>query len=143
MGEVVEKAQGVQGAVSETRPGPEKTRAPGERVSDTPGPDAGAEIGGADTPESQDLPGVIGDLARLPGNTIISLDYLAKVVFKVCPKTIRRSIRRGEIPPPVALPGRAKASWTVGVLLSHIQARLERAARERERLERKVEALAP
>ena len=82
-----------------------------------------------------DMPGVIGALARLPGNAIISLDGLAKVLGR-CTMTVRRGIRRGELPPPVRVAG--KASWTVNSILQHITGRLEQAQRDRERMLRKT-----
>lgn len=90
-----------------------------------------------ETETGQDGPGVISTLGRLPGNTILTLDALARMLG-VCHMTVRRGVRRRELPPGVRVAGRQ--TWTVESITTHLRNRLERAARERERMERKAAA---
>ena len=42
--------------------------------------------------------------------------------------SVKRAVERGELPPPVRLFG--QNAWTAGVLVRHLESRLEQAARE-------------
>jgi len=90
--------------------------------------------------QTADTPGVTDALARLPGNTILTLPAVARI-FGRSPKSIYRAIRRGELPPPTRLFG--KASWTAGSILAHVQNRLERVKVEAEREARRLAQIAP
>ena len=73
----------------------------------------------------------LGDLGP---DTIIDEANLA-ALFGKCRESIKRSVRRGELPASVKMFG--QPTWTAGVLAQHIRARLERAAKDAERLKRK------
>ncbi|GAJ12285.1 unnamed protein product [marine sediment metagenome] len=83
---------------------------------------------------------LIGGLARLPEKTILNGRQLASIL-KVTPRTVRRMVRRNELPPPVPLAG--NSVWLVGRVLAHIEAAAERAAREAERDVRRISRLSP
>lgn len=73
---------------------------------------------------------VVIRLAELPGQTLLDERALA-VCLGVAMRTIRRMVRRSELPPPVPFGGRA--TWMVANVLTHFAHRAERAAREAER----------
>jgi hypothetical protein len=100
--------------------------------------EAGAQ--GAGTPESQDVPGVVVELARYPGSTPLTLEAVCRI-FRRSPKSVRRAVRSGQLPPGIRVFG--KMTWTAGSILQHLQNRLDRAQREAERMQRKVAELAP
>ncbi len=81
---------------------------------------------------------VITDLAELPPETVIDEAALARI-FQCCPKSIKRAVKRKELPRSVKLLG--KPTWTARVVSDHLTARLEAAKREAERLERKISEL--
>lgn len=76
-------------------------------------------------------PGLLAaELANLPERAILDEARLAGALH-VTGRTIRRMVRRRELPPPVRLAGRA--CWFVGRVLAHIDAAAERAEREAQR----------
>ncbi len=81
---------------------------------------------------------IIRTLAELPPDTVIYMAGLMKI-FGRCDKSIKRAVRRGELPPPVRTFG--QPTWTAGVLLDHLKARLEAAKRDAQRLERRISQL--
>lgn len=87
-----------------------------------------------------DQPGIIVALDQLGPNALVNESALARLLG--ChPVTVKRAVRRGELPPPVRLMG--KPTWTVGAILAHFDKRLEITAKEAEKAARKVEALRP
>lgn len=78
-------------------------------------------------------------LADLPSRTLLDESALAKAIG-VTQRTVRRMVRRHELPPPVVFAGRS--TWMVKRVLDHFEARAERAARAAEREARRLESLA-
>jgi len=74
--------------------------------------------------------GICVDLATMPEKSIIDEVALARIL-RVTTRTIRRMVQRHEIPPPVNLAG--KSVWFAGNILSHIQTRVDRSAKDAER----------
>lgn len=73
--------------------------------------------------------GILRDLGQMEPETIIREQALAEM-FGCHPQTIKRSIARGELPPPVRMNG--KPCWTVRSILEHIEERLSKAKKEAE-----------
>ena len=73
----------------------------------------------------------LGDLGP---DTIIDEANLA-ALFGKCRMSIKRAVQRGELPTPARMLG--QPTWTVKAILDHIEKRLERAAKDAERLKRK------
>jgi hypothetical protein len=86
------------------------------------------------------LPGVIATLGELGAGAVIMEEGLA-AMFDRHEFSVKRAIERGELPPPVRMFG--QNAWTAGVLVRHIEKRLEKAAKEVEQARRKVVELAP
>jgi hypothetical protein len=70
---------------------------------------------------------------------VLSEQTLCKLLDR-CKTSVRRMVRRAELPPPTKLSGRR--CWTVGNLSAFFQVRLEQARREQERTRRDREKLA-
>ena len=79
--------------------------------------------------ESTGLP--IARLDALGMNTIIDETEVAKL-FGRCRKSIKRSVARGELPPPVRTFG--QDTWLVACIAEHMKERLAAAARDTARL---------
>lgn len=77
-------------------------------------------------------------LAQLPPQALVSEGALAEAL-SVTKRTIRRMVRRGELPPPIAFAGRS--TWMVCRILKHFEARATRAEQEAEREARRLHAL--
>jgi hypothetical protein len=90
--------------------------------------------------DAQGLPGIIVALGEMTPGTIVTEEGLAQV-FKRHIVSVKRAVQRGELPPPCRLFG--DNVWTVGVLIRHIEQRLEQSARGAERTARKIADLAP
>jgi hypothetical protein len=90
--------------------------------------------------KTTDGSGIIAALATLPPEAIIDEAGLAQI-FNRHPVSIKRAIKRGELPPGVRLFG--KPTWTAKSILDHVGRRLEDAKKDRERLERRISQLAP
>ena len=84
--------------------------------------------------------GVIEVLGTLGPGAVISEAALARM-FGRCRDTLKRAVKRGELPPPTRLLG--GPVWTAGAIVRHIEARLEREARDAEKQARKISALSP
>lgn len=82
--------------------------------------------------------GIIEQLAAMSPDAIIDETALAGI-FGRHPVSIKRAIRRGELPPGVRLFG--KPSWTVRALLDHLNQRLEAAKKDADRLRRRISTL--
>jgi hypothetical protein len=72
--------------------------------------------------------GVFVALGKLPANTPITEDGVAGLLGKKCRDSIKRAVKRGELPRPTKLMG--KSVWTAGVIIRHIEASLESEARK-------------
>ena len=94
----------------------------------------------ADGEGSLQLPGVIPLLGEMKSRTVITEEGVARL-FGRCTTTVKRAVERGELPPPCRLFG--QNTWTVGVLMGHIENRLEEAAAEKAAFERKIKQLSP
>ncbi|MBI2503263.1 MAG: hypothetical protein HYW07_08515 [Candidatus Latescibacteria bacterium] len=91
-------------------------------------------------PDPGESPGIIAALGELGPGAIITEGGMAHL-FKRHPASIKRAVLRGELPPPTRLLG--SSAWTVGAVVRHIEKRLETAAREAERMARKLARLSP
>ena len=90
-----------------------------------------------------DSPGVgllVETLARLPAQSILDEGRLA-AVLGVHGRTVRRMVKRGELPPAVPLGGRSV--WLAGRVLDYLDRQAERAEREAERAARRIAAYSP
>lgn len=83
---------------------------------------------------------IIRELGDLSPDTIISEQGLADLLQKHR-VSVKRAVRRGELPPPVRMFG--ESVWTVAVLRGHLSTRLEAARQQAERTTRRISALAP
>jgi hypothetical protein len=84
--------------------------------------------------------GVIRKLGGLPPDAVISEDGLAKL-FGRHRVSIKRAVRRGELPPSIRLFG--ESVWTVEALRNHTNKRLEAARKDAERLRQRISRLRP
>ncbi len=84
--------------------------------------------------------GIIAILAQMPGDAIIDETELARI-FNRHPISIKRAIKRHELPPGVKMFG--KPTWTAPAVLDHLNRRLEEAKKDAERLQRRISQLAP
>jgi len=87
-----------------------------------------------------DLPGVICELGEFGPGAVITEQGLGHM-FNRCQRSIQRAVERGELPQPTRLLG--KRTWTAGAIVQHIEGRLQDEAKERQRLERKIQQLSP
>lgn len=83
---------------------------------------------------------LLTELAALPPGAMVDEQRLARLLG-VTDRTVRRMVRRGELPPPVRLGGRAV--WLAGRVLAHVERRAEEAARRAEKEARRIAALSP
>lgn len=88
-----------------------------------------------ESPEGSSFPGIVAEMVQRGPSSIITEGELAHLLRRH-PASVRRAVRRRELPPPVRILG--ARVWTVGVLLRHLEMRLEEAAAEAERTARKV-----
>ena len=88
---------------------------------------ADAPEGDRDVNQGDGIPdeGVIR-LGQLSGDTIVTEATLCKL-FGRHPASVKRAVRRRELPPPVKMFG--QPCWTVKAILDHFEARLVSAAR--------------
>jgi hypothetical protein len=103
-------------------------------TSDTPIEEA------KDGDETVQLPGVIAALGEMKPGAVITEEGVAGL-FGRCATSVKRAVQRGELPPPCRLFG--SNAWTVGVLVGHIERRLEQAAEEARQLASKIRKLNP
>lgn len=87
--------------------------------------------------DATSLPGVIATLAVLHPNAIITEQGVAHL-FSRHMVSVKRAVERGELPPPCTLFG--SKVWTAGILIRHIERRLEQAAKEAEKNTRRVQS---
>ena len=73
------------------------------------------------------VPGIIIALGEMKPGTIVTEEGLAQC-FNRHVVSVKRAVQRGELPPPCRLFG--ASVWTAGILIRHIEQRLEQAARE-------------
>ena len=90
--------------------------------------------------KSVSVSGVLAEVAALPEGAAVSENALARMLGKH-PQSIKRAVQRGELPRPFRLFG--KPTWLAGSIVRHWTALQERAAEEREALERKITRLSP
>jgi hypothetical protein len=105
--------------------------------------DEGHELPGriTDTPDTvADLPGVMETLGKLEPGAIVNEEGIAKM-FDRHPTSVKRAVHRGELPPPTRLFG--SNTWTAGVLIQHIEARLAEALKEHDDTILRLERLSP
>ena len=88
----------------------------------------------------QEIPGLIAEFGDLGAGTIIQEAALRRL-FNRSKDSIARAVDRRELPPPVRLFG--QNTWTVGVLVQHLEKRLEQAAKQAERANHKMLELQP
>ncbi|PON12284.1 hypothetical protein C2W62_40420 [Candidatus Entotheonella serta] len=106
-----------------------------ETVFDDP-----ANLDASESAETSPLPGIIVELGRLGTNALISEGGLAHL-FNRHVVSVKRAIGRGELPPPCKLFG--ANVWTVGVIIKHIESRLEMASQEAEAQAKRFKNLSP
>lgn len=70
---------------------------------------------------------IIDDLATLPDKTIMDEGKLADIL-KITPRTLRRMVRRAEMPPPISLGGRS--IWLSDRVLAYLNTAAELAEKE-------------
>ena len=101
-----------------------------------------SEDGGAPTADAgvevSDLPGIITALGD--PDAVITEAGLARL-FGRCSASVKRAVKRDELPPPARLFG--KPMWTAGVIVEHLQQRQKEAAEEAERQKKKITELEP
>ena len=90
--------------------------------------------------KATDRNGIIGALAELPADAVVSEEGLAKILGKHR-VSIKRAVKRRELPVPVRMFG--ELVWTAGALRAHLNQRLEAARRDAERLQQRISQLAP
>ena len=84
---------------------------------------------------SENPNGIIEKLGELKPNTVITEAGLA-LLFSRHVISVKRAVERGELPPPCRLFG--NNTWTIRVLIKHIESRLEQAAKEVEQTGRRL-----
>lgn len=86
------------------------------------------------------LPGIIALLGELKPGAILTEEGMARL-FNRHVASVKRAVARRELPPPCRLFG--GNAWTAGAIIRHIEARLEQAAKEAERLSQRIAKLSP
>jgi hypothetical protein len=76
----------------------------------------------------------------LPPGAIVTEDALARM-FGRCVTSVKRAVKRGELPPATRLFG--QNTWTAAAILAHVNKRLDMALRDSERMARKFSELRP
>ena len=114
--------------------------AAGQTATDSaPDTEGGAVGAGADARDKG--PGLcVAELGRLPAGTILDERRLAEM-FDCHPASIKRAVKRGELPAPVRMFGRP--CWTAGAIVRYVEARLTEAQREAEREAARLARLSP
>ena len=87
-----------------------------------------------------ELPGVVAVLGTLGAGALVTEAGLAAMMDRH-PTSIKRAVARGELPVPVRFMG--EPTWTVGALLKFFERRLEEAAQDRDRFQRKISEMRP
>lgn len=81
---------------------------------------------------------LVPELGELGPGALVTEAGLARLLHRH-PSAIKRAVQRGELPPPIRLLG--APAWTCGAVVRHLEARLEAAAKEAERLARRQRVL--
>ena len=76
-------------------------------------------------------------LGELKPGAIVTEEGMAHL-FKRHVVSVKRAVERGELPPPCHLFG--SKVWTAGILIRHIERRLEQAAREAEKDAKRIQS---
>ena len=97
-----------------------------------------ADVDGMD--EGNLSAGVVKELGELGAGAVITEAGLARLLgrHKV---SIKRAVERGELPPPIRLCG--GPVWLAGAIIEHLQKRMDEAAKEREKVQRRISDLCP
>ena len=90
--------------------------------------------------KTTDQSGIVAILAEMPPEAIIDEAGLARI-FGRHPVSIKRAVKRHELPPGVRLFG--KPTWTARAILEHLNRRLDEAKKDAERLAKRISALTP
>ena len=88
--------------------------------------------------DGNNLLGIIAVLGELKPAAIITEEGVARL-FNRHVASVKRAVQRGELPPSIPLFG--QNVWTVGILIRHIESRLDQAAKDVERSTRKIATL--
>jgi hypothetical protein len=75
--------------------------------------------------------GIYHEIGTLPPATLITEKGLAKL-FGKCQASIKAAVDRGELPYPIRIMG--KPTWTAGIIIRHIEARIDAESRKISRL---------
>src|SRR5262245_19259946 len=87
--------------------------------------------------DAHSLPGIIAVLGELKPGTVITEEGMAHLFHRHV-VSVKRAVQRGELPPPCRLFG--AQVWTAGILIRHIERRLEQAAKEAEKDARRIQS---
>ena len=88
--------------------------------------------------DGNNLLGIIAVLGELKPGAIITEEGVARL-FNRHVASVKRAVQRGELPPSTRLFG--QNVWTVGILIRHIERRLDQAAKDVERTAQKIATL--
>lgn len=111
-----------------------------EKKTDTPTIDRRPANGAVCPHDELGVAGIIKELGELGPGAVIYEKGLASL-FDRHVESVKRAITRGELPPPTKLfNGNA---WTVGAIIRHIEERLTKATREKEKNEKRIARLQP
>ena len=88
-----------------------------------------------------DLHGICALLGKLPPGALVFEDGLARMFGRKNREAVKRSIKRGELPPSIRTMG--TPHWLAGVIVKHLEKRLATAAREAEQQRQRTEKLRP
>ena len=80
-------------------------------------------------------PGIVAKLGQLKEGAVVAENGIAHL-FDRHVTSVKRAIKRGELPPPCRLFG--QNVWTVGALLRHFESRLVQAKKEAEDASRRL-----
>ena len=75
---------------------------------------------------------------NLPDSMIITESLMAKI-FNRHPISIKRAVKRGELPPSVKVLG--EQTWTVGNIRKHFEAKMEEARKKQQAELKRIESL--
>ena len=91
-----------------------------------------------------DMPGIVSVVVEFGPGAVIHEDGLCSL-FPRQTDSVKRAVERGELPQPVRMFG--QNTWTAGVLVKHLEDRLEQAAQEADQkaedMRRKMLELSP
>ena len=93
---------------------------------------------GSKQEDGDNAAGIVKELGELGPGAIITEEGLANL-FERHKSSVKRAVKRGELPPPTKLFG--GPVWTAGILIQYLEKRLNQAAKEAEKLARKKRQL--